>query len=69
MSGVHPAFTKFNDKNILKKIIEEHDFAVNIGVTGVPALYMEGLYHALVGLQDEDVYMRIAEKALGRPTN
>jgi len=56
------AFEKYHDPEILNTIISEHNAAVNNGVTGVPAIYTEGFPTAIVGLQDETVYIRILEQ-------
>ena len=45
-------------------ITEEHDAAMINGVTGVTAICMEGLPSALIGLQEQAVYIRLVEMAL-----
>ena len=58
------ALDQFENPEILKEIITEHNAAINNGVTGVPAVFMEGLPSAIVGAQEEDVYRRLVRRAL-----
>ena len=53
-----------NDTEILNEIMSEHNAAVNQGVSGVPAIIMEGLPGPFVGAQEEETYRRIIRKAI-----
>ncbi len=57
-------FENYADEEILKAIMTEHNQALQNGVSGVPAIMLEGIPGALVGAQEEAVYRRIIQTRL-----
>lgn len=51
-----------DDKTLINKIISEHNEALQYGVTGVPAVRLDGESAILVGAQDTDVYRRFIQR-------
>jgi len=58
------AFEKSDDPEILKEVMTEHNEAVQNGVSGVPAILMEGVPGVLVGAQEEEFYRRLIRNSL-----
>jgi predicted DsbA family dithiol-disulfide isomerase len=59
------AFARIDDPALLKAVLEEYREALEIGVTGVPALRLEGMDSAIVGAFPIDLYRRWINRALG----
>jgi len=57
------AFRISEEDDILQEIVTEHNEAVNLGITGVPAVIMEGLPFPMVGVQNDEVYHRLINQA------
>lgn len=53
------AFLASEDDDILQEVVMEHNEAVNLGITGVPAVVMEGSPFPMVGVQNDEVYYRL----------
>jgi len=53
------AFRVSEEDDILQEVVAEHNEAVNLGITGVPAVTMEGLPFPMVGVQNDEVYYRL----------
>lgn len=53
------AFRVSEEEEILQEVVTEHNEAVNLGITGVPAVTMEGLPFPLIGVQNDEVYYRL----------
>ena len=58
------AFRRAGDRDLLDRVIAEHNEAVELGVNGVPAVRIEGNDAAAVGAQPVEVYRRWFEKML-----
>jgi predicted DsbA family dithiol-disulfide isomerase len=59
------AFARVDDDPLLlKKVIDEHREALEIGVSGVPAVRLEGMDDAIVGALPIDVYRRWVQRNL-----
>ncbi len=57
------AFQLSEEDDILQEVVTEHNEAVNLGITGVPAVVMEGLPFPMVGVQNDEVYYRLINQA------
>lgn len=57
-------FENHNNPELLGAVAAEHNESLKHGVTGVPAVMIEGLPGALVGAQEEAVYRRIVQSRL-----
>jgi predicted DsbA family dithiol-disulfide isomerase len=57
-------FARVQDPALLERTIAEHNEAIEHGVTGVPAVRMEGRDGLVVGAQSLDVYRHWARRAL-----
>jgi len=57
-------FAQSADPALLQETIAQHDEAVEAGVTGVPAVRMEGQGAAIVGAHPIDLYRRWVNRAL-----
>jgi predicted DsbA family dithiol-disulfide isomerase len=60
------AYETRNDPEILEQVVAEHNESLKNGVSGVPAVMVEGVPGVLVGAQEEDVYRRLVRHLLGR---
>ena len=60
------AFARIDDPAFLKEVLDEHREALEIGVTGVPAVRLEGMDSAIVGALPIELYRRWINRALGR---
>jgi predicted DsbA family dithiol-disulfide isomerase len=58
------AFEAHEDEEILEAIVTEHNQAMQNGVSGVPAIMLEGVPGALVGAQEDAVYRKIIQSRL-----
>ena len=66
--GLPPeSFERHADPEILEAVLAEHKEAVQNGVSGVPAVMIEGVPGALVGAQETDVYRRLIRRVLNDP--
>ena len=59
------AFARIDDPALLKAVLDEHREALEIGVTGVPAVRQEGMDSAIVGAHPIERYRRWIRRALG----
>lgn len=59
------AFARSADRDLLERVVGEHNEAVERGVHGVPAVRIEGNDVPVVGAQPLAVYRRWFEKVLG----
>ena len=57
------AFRISEEDDILQEVVNEHNEAVTLGITGVPAVVMEGLSFPMVGVQNDEVYHRLISQA------
>jgi predicted DsbA family dithiol-disulfide isomerase len=60
------AFASHRDATILDAVLADHDEAVRLGATGVPAVRLEGNEAVIVGAQPLALYRRWVERALAR---
>ena len=60
------AFESRNDPAILEQVVAELNQSLKNGVSGVPAVMVEGVPGVLVGAQEEDVYRRLVRQLLSR---
>jgi predicted DsbA family dithiol-disulfide isomerase len=58
-------FARSADPALLRETIAQHDEALAAGVTGVPAMRIEGRDGLVIGAQPVEVYRRWIERALG----
>lgn len=58
------AFARSAAPALVRQTIDEHNQAVERGITGVPTVVMEGRDDAVVGARPYDDYRRWAERAL-----
>jgi predicted DsbA family dithiol-disulfide isomerase len=58
------AFARSADPALVRRVIEEHNDAVERGITGVPTVVMEGREGAVVGARPYADYRRWVERAL-----
>ena len=56
------AFDRWTDPQLLQEVHEEHREALEVGVTGVPALRMLGIDAVVVGAQPLETYRRWVER-------
>ena len=59
------AFTRIEDPVLLQTTLAEHDEALEFGVTGVPAVRLEGMDSAIIGAHPIDLYRRWVQRRLG----
>ena len=57
-------FARIDDTALLKAVLDEHREALEIGVTGVPAVRQEGMDSAIVGAHPIELYRRWIDRAL-----
>jgi predicted DsbA family dithiol-disulfide isomerase len=53
-----------DDPELLKRVYEEHNQAIELGVGGVPAMQMEGNDAAITGAHPAELYRRWIQKRL-----
>ncbi len=64
-SGLPDAgFARSWDEDLLSAVLGEHDDAIEAGVTGVPAVRLEGRDAVIVGAQPLELYRRWTRRAL-----
>ena len=52
------------DPALLKEVLDQHNEAISLGVTGVPAVQLEGQPAAITGAHPRDLYRRWIQKTL-----
>lgn len=57
-----PAFEATRDPQLLRRVLREHDEALEAGATGVPAARMEGSDAVIVGAHPYEMYRRWVER-------
>ena len=57
-------FETYHSPHILQAVATEHNTSLQNGVTGVPAIMLDGIPGALVGAQEEAVYRRMIQNRL-----
>jgi predicted DsbA family dithiol-disulfide isomerase len=60
------AFDAHRDPAILEQVLADHDEAVSLGATGVPAVRLDGNEAVIVGAQPAELYRRWVERSLAR---
>jgi predicted DsbA family dithiol-disulfide isomerase len=60
------AFDEHRDPAILREVLAEHNEAVQLGATGVPAVRLDGNPAVIVGAQPESLYRRWIDRSLAR---
>ena len=60
-----PEFSRSSDPLFVQQTMDEHNEAIQAGVTGVPAVRMVGQDGVVIGAQPRDVYRRWIQRALG----
>ncbi len=64
-AGLDPAeFERADDPALLRVVAEEHRAAIEAGVTGVPAVQLEGQDVVITGAHPRELYQRWARRAL-----
>ena len=64
-AGLPPAdFALSELPELLEQVVDEHNQGIELGVTGVPAVGVDGLDAAIVGAHPRALYERLAERAL-----
>jgi predicted DsbA family dithiol-disulfide isomerase len=58
-------FARLDDPALLKAVLAEHREALEIGVSGVPAVRLEGMDSAIVGAHPIELYRRWVSRVLG----
>lgn len=65
-AGLDPAgFARHEDPALLRQVLGEHDEAIELGVTGVPAVMAEPQRLPIVGALPMETYRRWARRLLG----
>ena len=59
-------FEAHRDPALLEEVIEEHNEALRLGATGVPAVRLESNEAVIVGAQPAELYRRWIERSLSR---
>jgi predicted DsbA family dithiol-disulfide isomerase len=59
-----PEFDRIDDPDLLRLVVDEHNRAVEDGITGVPAVSLAGRDDFVIGAQPLDVYRRWLHRAL-----
>ena len=59
-------FAERNDPALLEEVLAEHDEALRLGATGVPAVRLENNEAVIVGAQPAELYQRWVERSLSR---
>lgn len=60
------SFEEHRDPALLEEVLEEHNEALRLGATGVPAVRLESNEAVIVGAQPADLYRRWIERSLSR---
>ena len=60
------AFEAHRDPALLKEVIDQHNEAIELGATGVPAVRLDGNPAVIVGAQPAEMYERWIERSLAR---
>ncbi len=60
------SFAQREDPDILREVIEDHEEAVRLGATGVPAVRLEDNEAVIVGAQPAELYQRWIDRTLAR---
>lgn len=55
---------RVDEPRILERVLAEHDAAVELGITGVPAVYVAGQTAFVVGAQPYETYRRWVDRLL-----
>ncbi len=64
-AGLDPAeFKRAQDPALLSEVGEQHNAAIEAGVTGVPAVQLEGQDVVITGAHPRELYRRWARRAL-----
>jgi predicted DsbA family dithiol-disulfide isomerase len=67
-AGLAPAdIARASEPHVLDAVIAEHNEAVELGITGVPAVRVAGQTAFVTGAQPYEVYRRWVEKLLAEP--
>jgi predicted DsbA family dithiol-disulfide isomerase len=65
-AGLAPeGFSRADDPEILRKVLGQHDEAIELGVTGVPTVVLAGNGALVMGAQPLDVYRRWIRRVTG----
>lgn len=65
-AGLAPeGFARAGDPEILRSVLGQHDEAIELGVTGVPTVVLEGNGALVMGAQPLDVYRRWIRRVIG----
>ena len=59
-------FEEHRDPALLEEVIGEHNEALRLGATGVPAVRLESNEAVIVGAQPAEIYRRWIERSLSR---
>jgi len=57
-------FARSEDPGLVQRILQEHNEAIECGVTGVPAVRMEGREGVVIGAQPLDLYRRWIRRSM-----
>lgn len=60
------AFSQREDPVLLEEVLSEHDEALRLGATGVPAVRLDDNEAVIVGAQPAELYRRWVERTLSR---
>ena len=60
------AFEAHRDPALAREVLEDHNEAVHLGATGVPAVRLDGNEAVIVGAQPAELYRRWIERSLSR---
>jgi len=60
------AFDEREDPALLEEVLAEHDEALRLGATGVPAVRLDGNEAVIVGAQPVELYRRWVDRSLAR---
>ena len=65
--GLAPAdFEHTRDDDLLQQVLEDHREAVKYGVTGVPAIMLEGTDVAITGAHPRSLYRRWIDRTIAK---
>lgn len=60
------AFEEHRDPALLREVLSQHNEAIALGATGVPAVRLDGNDAVVVGAHPEPLYRRWIDRSLGR---
>ncbi len=64
-AGLDPAeFKRREDPALLREVIDQHNAAIEAGVTGVPAVGLSGQEVVITGAQPRELYRRWMQRAI-----